>query len=140
MWTTKITGFANNKTYINFNVEFYVDGVLYTSHSFENISSPDVVDTLISSYQSQLQKFYQFDIPLGDIVAVPPVPTSDEVIINNFTQLRQRELSLVASVKAGSATQDDLDAAIAARKQAYADAPKEVQPILDSLLITPFSQ
>jgi len=63
-------------------------------------------------------------------IAVP----ADEQTVIDFRDLWFRELELTGSVKAGSAKQAELDAAILKRKAAYEAATPELKPKLDAIM------
>lgn len=71
-------------------------------------------------------------VPLD--ITTPIAKTEDQKTIDAFIVLRQREADLKKSVAEGSGKQTDLDAAILARKNAYAAASPELQKTLDAIL------
>jgi len=96
------------------------------------------------NFLGYLNKGLAFEAAVTDLIDQPidlvtPIAVdADEQTVSDFRALWFRELELAGSVKAGSAKQAELDAAIVARKAAYEAAKSELKPKLDAIMRSVF--
>lgn len=96
MWTTKITSVTKQDLYFGMTVEFYKDGLLKHTFTFERVSDPNSIPQLIRDQLSQYQKIDVVnDVTLiGNIdvaVAIPITapPTKEATDLQAYNQQRQ---------------------------------------------------
>lgn len=85
MWTATITKSYKDKLYFNFTVDFFRDGILVDTVSFERNSNIESVKPLIKSRLDQYKRIDELDADaLIGAVSFDKDESADEVKFNDF--------------------------------------------------------
>ena len=132
MWTTKITEIIKNTLTFNFTVEFYLDGTLYQTHLFENVSEPEHIKKLVIDQLNQYKKIVNLDVDKlkGDLdlnptpPPTPPAPTAEEIEARTLAQEVQKLNQFKKAINAGiiTATNPAYVATLASVKAKYKES------------------